>query len=136
MEYWRDLPDKVGDYYKPILNAFVAELRDCKLPDRLIRYVLGRHDFYKVIKDNGSVVCQSFNLDGSLSWGSRLPMPSRVVVCEADSTRDATALVFFDQGWQLSFRLHNARSRVEPSLKFDIQLVGQPHQLATHTLSY
>ena len=31
-----------------------------------------------------------------------------------------------DNGWQISFRIHSASSKVEPSLKFDIQLVGQP----------
>ena len=133
---WRDLPDKVGDFYQPILKAFVTEVQQFAVPERLIRYVIGKHDFYKVIKENGSVVCQSFNLDGSLMWGAKLPIPTRVVECRVDSERDATAVLICDEGWQLSFRLHNARSKIEPSLKFDIQLVGQPQQLATHTERY
>ena len=32
----------------------------------------------------------------------------------------------FDNGWQFSFRIHNASTFVEPSLKFDIQLIGIP----------
>ena len=35
-------------------------------------------------------------------------------------------LITFTGGWQLSFRLHNARSQVEPSLKFDINFIGIP----------
>ena len=31
-----------------------------------------------------------------------------------------------DGGWQFSFRIHNASTIVEPSLKFDIQFVGEP----------
>ena len=31
-----------------------------------------------------------------------------------------------DEGWQFSFRIHNASTYVENSLKFDIQIVGMP----------
>jgi len=31
-----------------------------------------------------------------------------------------------DGGWQFSFRIHNASTKVETSLKFDIQIVGMP----------
>ena len=31
-----------------------------------------------------------------------------------------------NNGWQLSFRIHNAKTDVEPSLKFDIQFIGMP----------
>lgn len=37
-----------------------------------------------------------------------------------------------DKGWQFSFRIHNASAKVEPSLKFDINLEGNPHDLFTH----
>ncbi len=32
----------------------------------------------------------------------------------------------YRNGWQFSFRLHNAKDIVEPSLKFDIQIDGIP----------
>ena len=41
-----------------------------------------------------------------------------------------------DAGWQLSFRIHNATSRIERSLKFDIQIIGQPPQLSQHHIRY
>lgn len=33
---------------------------------------------------------------------------------------------YHDGGWQLDFRIHNASTKVESSLKFDIQIVGMP----------
>jgi len=43
-----------------------------------------------------------------------------------------TVLVALDNGWTISLRLHNARTEVEPSLKFDVQLVGVPPLLYSH----
>ncbi|MEE0273575.1 MAG: HaeIII family restriction endonuclease [Coprococcus eutactus] len=37
--------------------------------------------------------------------------------------------MFLDNGWQLSFRIHNASTKVEPSLKFDVQFIGMPTSL-------
>ena len=37
-----------------------------------------------------------------------------------------TVEMFLDNGWQLSFRIHNASTKVEPSLKFDVQFIGMP----------
>ena len=36
-----------------------------------------------------------------------------------------------DGGWQFSFRIHNASTYVETSLKFDIQIVGMPTAIIT-----
>ena len=33
---------------------------------------------------------------------------------------------YLNNGWELSFRIHNASTLVEPSLKFDIQFIGMP----------
>ena len=37
-----------------------------------------------------------------------------------------TVEMYLNNGWQLSFRIHNASSKVEPSLKFDVQFIGMP----------
>ena len=34
--------------------------------------------------------------------------------------------IYLDEGWQFSFRIHNASTYVENSLKFDIQIVWMP----------
>ena len=46
---------------------------------------------------------------------------------------DNTIEVVCDEGWQISMRIHNASSRVEPSLKFDVQLVSFPSSLFAQT---
>lgn len=43
-----------------------------------------------------------------------------------------TILVACDNGWTISLRLHNASTYVEPSLKFDVTLIGVPPTLYTH----
>ena len=35
----------------------------------------------------------------------------------------------FDNGWQFSFRIHNAEDYVKTSLKFDVQIVGMPAEV-------
>jgi len=48
---------------------------------------------------------------------------------------DTTIIVTLDQGWILSFRIHNASSRIESSLKFDINLISAPRTLFKNVLS-
>lgn len=129
---WRDIPDKAQTIYAPVVRAFMAEVRSAPAA-RLLCYMLGKYDFYKVIKDNGNVLLQSFNLRGSLGWGKRLPMPRRII--DVEQTRDTTAVITFDRGWSLSFRLHNAESKAMPTMKFDVNLVGTPPQ-ANHIIPY
>jgi hypothetical protein len=45
-----------------------------------------------------------------------------------------TLSMVMDKGWQVSFRIHNATSKLELSLKFDIQLIGNPPNLFTQYL--
>ena len=134
--YWRELPDKHEGYYRPVLEAFVDEVTAHADPVRLLRYVVGHYDFYKVIKANGDVEIQSFNLSGDLQWGAKLPMPTRVVDFRRVPQRVGTAELTLDRGWQLSFRLHSANAEIEPSLKFDIQLVGSPEEMGNYTIAY
>lgn len=129
---WRDIPDKAKTIYAPVIQAFITEISTAPA-DKLLRYMLGQYDFYKVIKDNGNVLLQSFNLGGSLGWGKKLPIPTRLI--DVNHSRDTTAVLTFDRGWSLSFRLHNAESRVVPTMKFDVNLVGTPPQ-ANHNIKY
>ena len=139
---WRDLPDKLDRVYLPLMQAFIDEtIRIFETePEQsaksMMRYMLGTRDYYKVFKQNGDVSVQSFNLDNTLRWGRRLPMPTRLVELSMKPNSKNTAYMYLDAGWQLSFRIHNARSRVERSLKFDIQIIGQPPQLNQHFIQY
>lgn len=141
-ELWRDIEDKEVCFYIPILYAFRDELLKIynvdhdKVSTNLLSYILGRHDFYKIIKENGTVSAQSFNIFGSLDWGSKIPLPRRIIEVDLKEKSNTTLIVVFDRGWQISFRIHNASSRVEPSLKFDIQIVGWPSTISSHGIDY
>ena len=47
-----------------------------------------------------------------------------------------TAMMYMDAGWTIGFRIHNASSRVEPSLKFDVQLEEVPSDIDQIRLPY
>ena len=51
-------------------------------------------------------------------------MPTRFYHIGFKPNSDNTVEVVCDEGWQISMRIHNASSRVEPSLKFDVQLIS------------
>ena len=130
--YWRDLTNKSQRFYIPILNAFRDEVvRLCHsnpiAPTRMVEYLMGRYDFYMVVKQDGDVSIQSFNLHGTLGWGGHLRLPTRLIEAREKDDSDNTMIFTFDGGWALSLRVHNAESLVTPSLKFDVRIVGLPN---------
>ncbi len=44
---------------------------------------------------------------------------------------DNTIEVVCDEGWQISMRIESASSKVEPSLKFDVNLISLPSSVHT-----
>ena len=138
---FRDIPDKANRYYLPILTAFEDELRRLcedygqRFVMRMFQYLLGKKDFYKVIKENGHVAIQSFNINGKLEWGKKWKIPDRIETITRKRGSTNTLIVSFTGGWQLSFRIHSASSRVEPSLKFDINFIGLPQSVARHEIT-
>ena len=147
---WADLGrDKIERVYKPLLEAFKKELlfineNNDNIPQKLVQYLIGRHPFYKIIKDDASnmVIVKAFNIEGELnkalggvSSNYRIPhvnLPTRIVEFDFMHGREDNTLdMILDSGWEISFRIHNASSKVETSLKFDIQLLGNPPILFT-----
>lgn len=143
-----DLPDKDNDVYVPILKAFIDEISlQSKLhpdvPAKMVEYLLGKNDFYKVISIDKERLTriQGFNMHGTLNLPSKVKraeievpivsLPSRIVHIGFVPNRNNTVEIYMDGGWQFSFRIHNASSLVEPSLKFDIQIVGMPTTILT-----
>lgn len=68
------MPDKENDVYIPLLQAFIAEINlqnqiHPDIPSRLVEYLLGKHDFYKVISidKQRTTQIQSYNLHGTLN---------------------------------------------------------------------
>ena len=147
---WEALGDYHTAVYVPVLNAFKKELirLDKENPgvvaQRLVEYFIGNQDFYKVIKGDKKVEIQAYNLHGSLNLPfenikpkakvPKLKLPNRLIEVVYQDNSKTTLLVSLSEGWQISFRIHNASSRVEPSLKFDINLVSAPHSLFTNHL--
>ncbi len=140
---WEDIDNKAERYYKPILEAFMKELKRISVenkdtPEKLIRYLLGRNDFYKVITDDRSRTTrvEAINIAGTLNSNSGsekpitkvpvLKMPTKFYEIDFKPASDNTIEVACDGGWQISMRIHNASSKIEPSLKFDVQLVSFP----------
>lgn len=150
---WSELSNKNTEIYAPILRAFQNELLALEkshagvVARGLVSYLIGHKDFYKVVKLKKQTKVQVFNFNGTLNAPAqhaqpdirldKLKLPSRVVELDfrrSDSETSTTTLdMICDAGWQLSFRLHNASTRVEPSLKFDINLIGRPNNLQTFT---
>lgn len=140
---WKGLPNKEMDVYVPLLKAFLSELEqaygiDQTIPQRLVEYLLGKYDFYKVISLDSEKLTriQPVNLHGTLNKpdGANKPtlvipvsaLPTRIIAAGMRPGSTNTAELFLDKGWQFSFRIHNASTIVESSLKFDIKFEGLP----------
>ena len=83
----------------------------------------------------------TFNMHGTLNKPGKqtkpkekIPvatLPSRIVSLDFKPGSNNTVELYMDGGWQFSFRIHNAKTDVETSLKFDIQIVGMPTTIIT-----
>ena len=143
-----ELPDKENDVYKPLLTAFIEEIKlqsskHKDVPAKMVEYLLGIFDFYKVVSVDKEHLTriQGFNMHGSLNLPSStkkakievpiVSLPTRIAFIEFAPNKNNTINMFMDGGWQFSFRIHNAATYVEPSLKFDIQIIGMPAAILT-----
>ena len=150
---WNELPSKDKTVYVPLLQAFIDELNrsnalDSSVPQKMVEYLLGEFDFYKVISIDSKRITriQSYNMHGQLNRASKtikpqihIPvacLPTRIVNLEFKPNSTNTVELYMDGGWQFSFRIHNAATKVETSLKFDIQIVGMPTTIITIDCSW
>lgn len=149
---WEDLGcSKSEDVYVPLLKAFRKEMLRLTKSNpiasaNLLQYLIGRKPFYKVIKEDNKkiVVVKAFNIGGKLNQtvnGKKpivktdtIKLPTRVIELEFKEESDTTLMMILDEGWQISFRIHSASTYIENSLKFDIQLTGNPPILFTQHL--
>ncbi len=147
---WKSLGDFHTDILRPILEAFKTELLRIhnndqqKTAEKLVEFLIGSEDFYKVIQTKKAVEIQAFNLRGSLNKAfnsikpkyitPRVMLPTRILDISFIEGRNNTLIVKLDNEWSFSFRIHNASSRVEPSLKFDVTLLTSPKSLFKNTL--
>ena len=149
---WADLGEaKSENVYVPLLKAFRKEMLQLtrlnpQASANLLHYLIGRKPFYKIIKEdrNNIVVVKAFNIGGKLNQTvnkkkpivktDAVKLPSRIIELEFKENSDTTLMMILDEGWQISFRIHSASTYIENSLKFDIQLVGNPPILFTQHL--
>lgn len=154
---WDTFNNKEDAVYVPLLNAFASEVQricnnNSQAPTRLIEYLLGSKDFYKIIsKDSGKIThLEVYNLHKTLGqkiWGvnpkvkiTAPGLPDQLLnidfkkdISQPNNKSKTTVIAAFNNGWSLSFRIHNASSRIENSLKFDIKLQGVPINLQRFT---
>lgn len=149
---WADVPDKQETVYVPVLDAFRKELLRLNeefddIPENLLGYLIGRYPFYKIIKDdsNNLVIVKAFTLESGISnalnkrvngmlpraRAPKIKFPSRIIEFEYKKGSMTTLMMVLDEGWQVSFRIHSADGPLTNSLKFDIQLIGNPPILFT-----
>lgn len=144
---WDVIKDMHETVYVPVLNAFRRELMRLDkenphiVPSKLVKYLIGNEDFYKVIRAKNKVEIQAYNLHGTLNKAAsgikpkakipKVKLPSRLIEVVYQDDSSTTLIVSLDEGWQISFRIHSAKSTVEPSLKFDINLISAPYTLFT-----
>lgn len=144
---WSQMRNKEDNCYVPVLKAFMTELErldrefPSEIPEKLIRYLIGRNDFYKVImNEQGRFTrIEAVNINRTLNKALNgkkamidvpaMVMPSKFYEIGFKSGTKNTIVVVCDQGWNVSMRIHNASARVEPSLKFDVQLMAIPNSM-------
>lgn len=140
---WSEIKDKNKNVYIPLLKSFMKEInraydKDKSIPKKMIEYLIGIKDYYKIVsKDSKHItLIHTFNMHNTLNKPSKLKvsaitvpiveLPTRIVALEFKPDSSNTVEMYLDNGWQLSFRIHSAKSMVEPSLKFDIQFISMP----------
>ena len=140
---WSVIPDKNNVVYVPILQAFMDEIKssyakDKNIPQKIVEYLIGVKDYYKIISQDSKriTVIETFNLHGTLNKPSekfisaitvpKVSLPTELVALKFKTGSKNTVEMYLNNGWQLNFRIHNASTKIEPSLKFDIKLVGIP----------
>lgn len=141
---WRDMPNKAEKIYIPLLASFRDEImrknkdKSLKIPQKLVEYLLGHFDFYKVISidKKKATRIECYNLRGTLNKQTRnkksdidIPiseLPTRIISFDFKTGSSNTLELRMDGGWQFNFRIHNASTEVEASLKFDVQIVSMP----------
>ena len=132
---WNDVTDKANEYYWPVLDAWANEIKnlctqglekEAEICKSIILYLIGKHDFYKVICEGKKrVSIQAFNFNNSLST-KKTKYPDSINAINSKNGGQYSKTVTFNRGYSINFRIHSASSKVESSLKFDVNAIGLP----------
>ena len=114
-----------------------------EIPKRLVKYLMGVNDFYKIIMNDKRqyTTIEAININGTLNkkYGKqkalldvpKIKLPSKFYEIGYQDNSKNKINVICDQGWNISMRIHNADSKIEPSLKFDVRLLAMPSSIIT-----
>ncbi len=150
---WRDFPNKEQEIYAPLLQAFKKEVlridenKKNKVPQKMVEYLLGKYDFYKAIllEREQKTKLEAYHFHNTLNRSVKnkpkriIPLsklPTRMIYFDFKPKSFNTLELVLDEGWSFSLRIHNASSRVEPSLKFDIKLLSIPVSVAVFIVGF
>ncbi len=150
---WRDFPNKEQEIYAPLLQAFKKEIlridenKKNKVPQKMVEYLLGKYDFYKAIllEREQKTKLEAYHFHNTLNRSVKnkpkriIPLsklPTRMICFDFKPKSFNTLELVLDEGWSFSLRIHNASSRVEPSLKFDIKLLSKPESVAVFIVGF
>lgn len=135
---WADEEDIPERFYWPVLDAFAEEILRIESPEmcyKFIKYIVGTHDFYKVISTKNKVIIQAFNINDTLNT-TKQPLPTKIDFIKNKNGYQYSKTISFDKGWVFNFRIHSASSRVEASLKFDVNALALSYKHYTHHIDY
>ncbi|GAA9537906.1 hypothetical protein BTM478_13860 [Helicobacter pylori] len=150
---WRDFPNKEQEIYAPLLQAFKKEVlridenKKNKVPQKMVEYLLGKYDFYKAIllEREQKTKLEAYHFHNTLNRSVKnkpkriIPLsklPTRMIYFDFKPKSFNTLELVLNEGWSFSLRIHNASSRVEPSLKFDIKLLSIPVSVAVFIVGF
>ncbi|GAA9133614.1 hypothetical protein BTM343_14210 [Helicobacter pylori] len=150
---WRDFPNKEQEIYAPLLQAFKKEVlridenKKNKVPQKMVEYLLGKYDFYKAIllEREQKTKLEAYHFNNTLNRSVKnkpkriIPLsklPTRMIYFDFKPKSFNTLELVLDEGWSFSLRIHNASSKVEPSLKFDIKLLSKPESVAVFIVGF
>ncbi|GHS43008.1 hypothetical protein JP0123_14380 [Helicobacter pylori] len=150
---WRDFPNKEQEIYAPLEQAFKKEVlridenKKNKVPQKMVEYLLGKYDFYKAIllEREQKTKLEAYHFHNTLNLSVKnkpkriIPLsklPTRMIYFDFKPKSFNTLELVLDEGWSFSLRIHNASSRVEPSLKFDIKLLSKPESVAVFIVGF
>ncbi len=130
---WKIQPDVANRFYWPILDAFESEINrlsqnpstQAQTASKLVSYIVGFQDFYKIVVRKNVVELQAFNLGGTLSV-TKTRLPDQIIGIDRLDGGKFSKTIRLNRGFTFNFRIHSASSRVEPSLKFDVTAISLP----------
>ena len=95
------------------------------IASKLVTYLIGIKDFYKVTVRPEVVELQGFNLGGTLAV-TKTRLPNQIIGIDKLNGGKYSKTIRFNRGFTFNFRIHSASSRVEASLKFDVTAISLP----------